>query len=179
MASVDRGIGRGDAARLLPARGYARPRLAYRDVASATNRVTLIAAVLPADCVSLHTVFCLRTPLPSVAQHFLCGIFNSLVVNFLVRLRVTTHVTAATVERLPIPTAAAGPAAFREIAALARLLGRRDDARASARLNALVATLYQLSADEYQHVLDTFPLIPEEVRRGMAAEFLSFRKVRR
>ena len=82
-----------------------RPRLAYRDVASATNRLTLIAAILPAGCVSTHTVFCLRTPLPLRDQHFLCGLFNSFVVNYLVRLRVTTHVTTATVEQLPIPTA--------------------------------------------------------------------------
>ena len=61
--------------------------------------------MLPAGCVSTHTVFCLRTPLPLARQHFLCGLFNSFVVNYLVRLRVTTHVTTATVERLPIPTA--------------------------------------------------------------------------
>jgi hypothetical protein len=59
--------------------------------------------VLPGGCVSTHTVFCLRTPLPSRDQYFLCGLFNSLVVNYLVRLRVTTHVTTATVEQLPIP----------------------------------------------------------------------------
>jgi len=153
-----------DAARLLPDGRYRRVRLAYRDVASATNRVTLIAAMLPAGCVSTHTLFCLRTPLPPRAQHFLCGLFNSLVVNFLVRLRVTTHVTTATVERLPIPTAESAPAAFREIAALARLLGRHHDAEAFARLNARVAELYQLSAAEFEHVLSTFPLIPIDER---------------
>src|SRR6185295_11448125 len=106
---------------------------------------TLIAAVLPGGCVSTHTVFCLRTPLPPSAQHFLCGLFNSFVVNYLVRLRVTTHVTTGTVEQLPIPTAAAAPAAFHEIAALAHLLARRADAPARARLNARVAALYQLT----------------------------------
>ena len=93
------------ARRLLDPRDTSAPRLAYRDVASATNRLTLIAAILPADCVSTHTVFCLRTPLPLAAQYFLCGLFNSFVVNYLVRMRVTTHVTTATVERLPIPGA--------------------------------------------------------------------------
>jgi hypothetical protein len=160
-----------DAARLLPDRRYQRPRLAYRDVASATNRVTLIAAILPADCVSTHTVFCLRTPLPMRAQYFLCGLFNSLVVNFLVRLRVTTHVTTAVVERLPIPTAEAAPAAFREIAALARVLARRDDPEAFACLNARVAELYQLSSDEFERVLNTFPLIPIERRAHALAIF--------
>jgi len=120
------------------------PRLAYRDVASATNRLTLIAAVLPAGCVSTHTVFCLRPPLPGRDQHFLCGLFNSLVVNYLVRLRVTTHVTTATVEQLPIPTTELAPAAAREIAALAKLLARGANKGAFAQLNARVAELYQL-----------------------------------
>src|SRR5262249_55831982 len=94
-------IAKRDADRLLGERHH-RWRLAYRDVASATNRLTLIAAMLPPGTVSTHTVFCLRTPLPLGAQRFLCGMFNSLLVNFLVRLRVTTHVTTAIVERLPV-----------------------------------------------------------------------------
>jgi len=146
-------------------------RLAYRDVASATNRVTLIAAVLPADCVSTHTVFCLKTPLPAAAQHFLCGLFNSLVVNFLVRLRVSTHVTTAIVEQLPAPARDHAPAAFREIAALARQLSRADDPAAFARLNAIVAGLYQLSATEYEHVVSSFPLIAIEERRLCVAAY--------
>jgi hypothetical protein len=39
------------------------PRLAYRDVASATNRLTLIAAIVPADAVTTHTLFCVKTAL--------------------------------------------------------------------------------------------------------------------
>ena len=135
------------ARRLLDPSRYERPRLAYRDVASATNRLTLIAAVLPAGCVSTHTLFCLRTPLPLAAQHFLCGLFNSFVVNYLVRMRVTTHVTTATVERLPIPPPGYSPSAEREIAALARLLSRRRRSRAWTRLQALAAQLYQLTPD--------------------------------
>src|SRR6185369_11959768 len=104
-----------------------RPRLAYRDVASATNRVTLIAAILPKGCASTHTVFCLRTLRPLRDLHFLCGLFNSLVVNYLVRLRVSTHVTTGIVERLPIPRPDDAPRACREIGAMARLLARRHD----------------------------------------------------
>ena len=150
LDSVRLGVSDADARRLLRSDRHQRPRLAYRDVAGATNRLTLIAAVLPSQCVSTHTVFCLRTPLPSAAQHLLCGLFNSLVVNYLVRLRVTTHVTTATVERLPIPTVMAAPAACRDIAGLARLLARRRDPAAFARLNARVAELYQLSAQEFE-----------------------------
>jgi hypothetical protein len=161
-----------EAQRRLQSDRHLRPRLAYRDVASATNRTTLIAAVLPAGCVSTHTVFCLRTALPIETHHFLCGMFNSLVINYLVRLRVSTHVTTAIVERLPMPTRDHAPAAVGEIAALARLLARRTDPAAVARLNAAVARLYQLSETEFAHVLATFPLIPGEERDASLRWFL-------
>jgi hypothetical protein len=172
LESIRHSISRADARRLLGSDRHRHQRLAYRDVASATNKLTLIAAVLPAHCASTHTVFCLRTPLPPRAQHLLCGFFNSLVVNYLVRLRVTMHVTTRTVEQLPIPTAQAAPAACREIAGLARLLARRRDPAALARLNARVAELYQLSAGEFEHILGTFPLIPEQERQAALKSFL-------
>ena len=135
------------ARRLLRSDRFERPRLAYRDVASATNRLTLIAAILPAGCVSTHTVFCLRTPLPRSAQHFLCGLFNSLVVNYLVRLRVTTHVTTAVRRAAADPAAEHRPSAEREIAAARRrcraaTIASALDPAAGLRRGAL----YQLSA---------------------------------
>jgi hypothetical protein len=171
LDSVRHSIGAADARRTLRSDRHEHPRLAYRDVASATNRLTLIAAVLPAGCVSTHTVFCLRTPLPSRAQHLLCGLFNSFVVNYLVRLRVTTHVTTGTVEQLPIPRTETAPAACREIASLGRLLAKRPDVAKLARLNARVAELYQLSIEEFEHILGTFPLIPLEQRRQTLSAF--------
>ena len=152
------------ARRLLDPSRYNRPRLAYRDVASATNRLTLIAAVLPAGCVSTHTLFCLRSTLPIATQYFLCGLFNSFVVNYLVRMRVITHVTTATVEHLPIPPPGYAPSIEREIAALARLLSRRNHREGWARLQARVAQLYQLTPIEFTHVLSTFPLVAKEDR---------------
>ena len=56
-----------------------RPRLAYRDVASATNRTTLIAAIVPSKTVTVHTVFCLQTRLALDAQRVLCALLNSYV----------------------------------------------------------------------------------------------------
>lgn len=151
-------LGALEASRRLGGR-HQRARLAYRDVASATNRVTLIAAILPAASVSTHTVLCLKTPLAVRAQWYLCGMFNSLVVNYLVRMRVSTHVTTAIVERLPVPREDQAGGAFGEIAAMARILGRGHHVGPSARLNATVARLYQLGNDELAHVLGTFPLI--------------------
>jgi len=148
-----------------------RPRLAYRDVASATNRVTLIAAILPGRCVSTHTVFCLKTALPPVAQHALCALFNSLIVNYLVRLRVTTHVTTAIVEGLPLPPLADHGAVLERLAQLARRLRRGFVRDAFAQLNATVARLYQLSRDELDYVLETFPLVEQADRDAVRRAF--------
>jgi len=154
-----------------------RPRLAYRDVAGATNQLTLIAAMLPAGCVSTHTVFCLRTPASPRDQYLLCGLFNSFVVNYLVRLRVSTHVTTALVERLPVPTREHAPGAALEIAAIARALSRRRDPAAAARLQARVATLYQLTTEEFAYVLSTFPLVPNTQREAALDLFRKERNV--
>jgi hypothetical protein len=102
---------------------------------------------------------------------FLCGLFNSLLVNYLTRLRVTTHVTTAIVEQLPIPTRAGQPAAFGEIAACARVLTRAYDRPTFARLNARVAALFRLTQDEFAHVLSTFPLVERRDKDAAGAEF--------
>jgi hypothetical protein len=162
----------GEAARrLLPDCRYERPRLCYRDVSGATNRLTLIAAVLPARCVSVHTVLCLRTRLSATDQHFLCALFNSFVINYFVRFRVSTHVTAALVEQLPIPTRDHAPSAHREIAGLAATVARTGTAEALHRIQAHAARLYQLSAVEFEHVLASFPLVPIEERQAALRSF--------
>jgi hypothetical protein len=143
-------------------------RLAYRDVASATNRLTLIAAMLPPDCVSTHTVFCLKTSLDEQVQWFLCGVMNSYVANYVVRLRVTTHVSAGIVERLPVPFERRPDGAF-EVAQLARQLSAGAGVEAGDRLQALVARMYDLTVPQFSHVLDTFPLVERE-RRDAALE---------
>ncbi len=163
------------AARLLdPARTFSRSRLAYRDVASATNRLTLIAAIVPANVVTTHTLFCLKRTAREIdddEQAFLCGIFNSFVANYLVRLRVGTHVTTSIIARLPVPIPPRDSAAFRTIAELSiGLSAEPDDSVATAQLHARVARLYGLTETEFRHVLDTFPLVPADERsRAMEA----------
>jgi len=146
---------------------FERERIAYRDVASATNRLTLIAGLLPKGTLSTHTVFVLKTPLAIEAQWCLLGLLNSLIANYLVRLRVTTHVTTALMSRLPVPRPLAGSAEFRELAALARRLsdtGIESAPNEYARLNAVVARLYGLSGDDYGQVVASFPLLPRTLR---------------
>ena len=141
-----------------------RARLAYRDVASATNRLTLIAAIVPARCVTTHTLFCLKTPLPLETQHVLCALLNSFVANYLVRL----HVNDARHRLAPgaaCPCRSSPPPrpCFGRLAALSRTLStgssRAEDTPEYAELQAIVARLYDLTADDFTHILDTFPLV--------------------
>jgi len=158
-----------------PGRVPRRARLAYRDVASATNRLTLIAAVVPAAAVTTHTLFCLKTPLPIDAQHVLCALLNSMVANYLVRTRVNTHVTVSLVSRLPVPVVRPGDPLFARLASLSRTLATRAEPVETmpeyAELQARVGRLYGLSEEDFEHVLGTFPLIAEGVRRKALLEF--------
>ena len=159
------------AALLGPRRAYARARLGYREVAASTNRITLIAAVVPAFVVTTHTIFCLKEALDEDAQYFLCGMFNSFVANYLVRLRVGTHVTAAIIDRLPVPRPAPHSTAFRRIADLARQLARRHEPDPAAKLQAAAARLYGITDAGFAHVLTTFPLVSEAERAAALAAF--------
>lgn len=79
----------------------------------------------------------------------------------------TTHVTASLMARLPVPCPSRGSSVARELAALARTLARTGiDAAPDtyARLNAITASLYGLSHDQYEHVVGSFPLLPDELR---------------
>jgi hypothetical protein len=149
-----------------------RPRLAYRDIASATNRTTLIAAIVPSKTVTVHTVFCLQTRLALDAQRVLCALLNSYVANYLVRRRVSTHVTAGIMGRLPVPVVTRTSPWFATLCEAAATLERNDDDVASAVAQATSARAYGLGREGLAHVLATFPLIPADERAGVMETFI-------
>jgi len=141
-----------------------RPRLAYRDVASVTNRLSLIAAIIPAHTVTVHTLFCLKTRMRMDDQLFLCAMMNSFVVNYLVRQVMITHLGSTLVESLRIPKPAADDSLRGEMTRLVRRggAGAPED---MARLQALAGRIYNLSVDEFRHIVASFPLVPAHERR--------------
>ena len=163
---VDRAV----AARLFGGRRpFNRSRLAYRDVASASNRLTLIAAIVPSGVVTTHTVFVVRRPPDLETQQFLCAMFNSYVANYLVRMRVSTHVGSAVIDRLPIPKPPRESAAFRRLSSLGRdLVAGRP---VGPEQQALAARLYGIDAEEFARVLDAFALVPAQERAAALAAF--------
>ena len=157
-------IERDRACAILPRRPFERARLAYRDVSSVTNRLSLIAAVVPRDIVTTHTLLCLRTPISLIRQHFLCALFNSYVLNAVVRMLMGGHVTTTLVESLPVPPWT-GDAWQRRIARMAFRLARGSGAATThAELQASIARLYGLDSQTFRAVLQTFPLISQQER---------------
>jgi hypothetical protein len=145
-----------------------RTRLAYRDIASATNKLTLIASMVPARAVTTHTLFCLKSQLTLDAQHVLCALMNSFVANYLIRLRVNTHVTVALVARLPTPPLTPRHRMYARLAALSRALaagaGPVEAMPQYADAQALAAVAYGVSQDDLVHILGTFPLVSEDAK---------------
>ncbi len=162
-------LSQSDAASRLPHAAWRRWRLAYRDVASATNRLSLIAAPLPPGVLSTHTVFVTRRPPGGRRLLYLSGVLNSFVANWFVRLYMGTHVTSALLARLPVPVPGTAPELARRIARLAGRLRRCDgegiDARAEyAELQVAVARLYGLQPEVFAAIAESFPLIAADVR---------------
>jgi len=146
-------------------------------VASATNRLTLIAAVVPAGAATVHTLFCQRGVAGARDQWFLCAILNSFVANYLVRLRVTTHVTAGILARLPVPRPAGDAPVLHHLADMAKTLSSLDQPEESelyARLQGAVARLYGLTEEELRHMLATFPLIDDRTKEMTMTSFVDF-----
>ena len=160
------------AARLLDGpQTFHRARLAYRDVASSTNRLSLIAAIMPAGVVTTHTILCLKAAMDEEGQNYLCGIFNSFVANYLVRPRITTHVGAAIIDRLPVPGPGHRSRLQRELADAAVSLAEAPRTDTAARLQALAARIYEITEAQFRHILDTFPLVPDGERRAALQAF--------
>lgn len=91
-------------------------RLVYREVASGTNEVTLISSILSPHLFVGHTinVFTQWTYLPDPdyiwIKHFdepnklfILSLLNSFVINFLIRQKVTSHVSTYLINQLPFP----------------------------------------------------------------------------
>jgi hypothetical protein len=128
--------------------------------------------MIPAGTVTTHTIFCLKELLDPDAQWFLCGMFNSFVANYLVRLHGGTHVTASIISSLPMPMPTRDSASFVRITTLARALAEPGDrADAYVELQAHAGRLYGCSPADFSHVLDTFPLVDSRIRHACHAAF--------
>jgi len=81
-----------------------RYRIGFGDVASPTNQRALIAALLPETCISGHSVPTIEFPGSDIGDLLLwIGIANSFAMDFVVRPKVSLHMTYTIMDSLPFP----------------------------------------------------------------------------
>jgi hypothetical protein len=176
--------------------GYQKCRFAYRSIASNTNERTLISTVIP-PCFtgnSLNVAENLDNKL-----NLLCtSLFNSFCVDWFIRMKVTTNINMFYIYQLPVPRLTEKDAAFRPLVErAARLIGTTAEfdgllkevfgpeanhqtqgvtdpqARQAMRaeIDAMVALLYDLTDEEFSHILGTFPIVDEAIKNQTLQTF--------
>ena len=179
-------------------------RLCFRDVASNTNERTMLSAILP-PCFFGHTISAVRVldasgaeTLPKPVQAFLCAMWNSFAVDYMIRSRVSSHLSFYYVYQLPIPRLAVDDPIFVAVAnRSARLICSSPDfeavahefgltnqdegatdpaerARLRAELDGIIANLYGLTEEEFAYILTTLPVVPQPIKDAALAAFKEF-----
>lgn len=173
---------------------YQAYRLGFRDIARNTDTRTLISAMIPPTFHGnkLPTVKVFdpqgHRKIDDATQLFLCAVWNSFTIDWVLRQKVTTTINFFYLHQLPVPRLAATDSRFTPIVQraarlicttpefddLAQAVGLKNHqdgttepaerARLRAELDGLVAHLYGLTEAEFAHILGTFPLVPEPTK---------------
>lgn len=177
-------------------------RLAWRDITNATNTRTLIATILHPGAFLGNTLNYLKPvyfngnsyvySIPIRETLFLCGLFNSFVIDFILRQRVATHANMFYVSELPIPRYSDTDRFFSEVTDRVGSLicttkeydRLKIDAKIKnsvtdeptrqlliAQINAYVAKIYELTQEELEYILDSFPIVEKSIKESVLFEF--------
>jgi len=194
-------------------------RLAFRDVARNTDERTLIATILPPGVFTSNTlnyltpwyfnaeeIFehplsikeCYEPTFPVPILAYLCGVFNSFTLDYLLRFKVTAHVNMFYLYQLPVPRLAPDNPRSIDIATRAaqlicvgpefdelrsELLGdvnahvATDDIerrQLQSEIDGLVAHLYGLKEDEFVHILNTFRQVEQSIKKAVMDAYHKF-----
>jgi hypothetical protein len=171
-------------------------RLGFRDIARNTDIRTMIATI---DTCSFH-----GNKLPNVkifddyrnkiidykSQLLVCSFFNSFVLDWLLRTKVSSTLNFFYIYQLPVPRLTEKDEYFQEIVEraaklicttaeydeLAKEVGlgshkngitdERERGKIRAELDGIIAHLYGLTESEFSHILSTFPIVAEEVKNA-------------
>ena len=187
-------------------------RLAFRDIARNTDTRTLICTIIPrtfhGNNLPTLKVFDAegKRVITDPTQLFLCAVWNSFAIDWVLRQKVTTTINFFYLYQLPVPRLAATDSKLTPIVSrAARLIctppefddlakavglspstssGRTEygitdpaeRAKLRAELDGLVAHLYGLTEAEFTHILGTFPLVAQPVKAAALAAFRDVEK---
>jgi len=160
-------------------------RLGFRSIAASTNRRTMVATILPKNiCVGNSIIItkifdsiCRKRLIEESDLFFLCGIFNSFLFDYLLRLKVTTNINMFYIYEMPIPRLKRNSREYEEIVKNVSDLfshysgfesgekefnnttfndQKQNSTQIRAKIDAIVAKLYDLDLIELEYVLDQF-----------------------
>ncbi len=167
---------------------YQSYRLVYRSIASSTNERTMISTILPPNVFFGHSMNAATGIKEYDVLLYVVAILNSFVIDYSLRLRVAANLTMFYIYQLPVPRLTAKDPAFAPIVQraarlicttpefddLAREVGLGshkngaadpvERARLRAELDGLAAHLYNLTEEEFAHILNAFPLVADPVK---------------
>ena len=153
-------------------------------VASPENERTLQASILPSlvySTDSVQLVYLAASRANAIGAYYLAGVLNSLLVDFVIRLKVKLNLSLFFLETLPIPRSGSQ---LQRIAELSKALvwhpaydrglpnfgsipthiisDVRERAQIRAEIDALVTDLYGLPEADFAYILTTFPLLDRD-----------------
>jgi hypothetical protein len=155
------------------------PRIAFRDIARATDSRTMICALIPGNKTIVHLApYLLRRRGDAAAEAYLLGVLSSLPLDWYARRYVEVHLTAGFLRAFPVPRPEPDDAFRRRVTEIAGRLAAVDSRYAGwaaevgvpvgsvttrevkddliAELDAVVALLYALSRADVEHIFATF-----------------------
>ncbi|MGF1673601.1 MAG: ATP-binding protein, partial [Rivularia sp. (in: cyanobacteria)] len=177
-------------------------RLGCRKIARNTDLRTMIATVIPPNfhAENFQSVRNYDNEgnlhIPGNVMLYLCGVWNSFVLDYLLRLRVTANVNFFYIYQLPVPRLTKADKYFTEIVQRAAKLicttpefdelaletlnltslqcGVTDEtqrAQLRAELDGMIAHLYGLTEGEFGYILSTFPIVAEETKQAALSAY--------
>ncbi len=176
--------------------GYQKYRFAYRTVASKTNERTLICTVIP-PCFTGNSLN-ISESLDSKSLLICVSLLNSFIVDWLLRQKVTTNINMFYIYQLPVPRLTKGNRYFNEIVERAAKLicttpefddlaqevglgshkngvtNEVERGKLREELDGMIAHLYNLTEDEFKHILSTFPIVPEATKQAALEAYRTF-----
>ncbi|MFX0016118.1 MAG: Eco57I restriction-modification methylase domain-containing protein [Candidatus Hermodarchaeota archaeon] len=156
-------------------------RLGFRAVAASTNRRTMIASIIPRNVCCGNSLIVTKIYDPEgrrlISESdllYLCGVFNSFVFDYLLRLKVTTNLNMFFIYDMPVPRLSKHDIIYQEIVRnVADLFPKFETlnnqfgtscsdqsllnrAYIQATIDSLVAKIYELDKESLEYILDQF-----------------------
>ncbi|MEG3843908.1 hypothetical protein QT986_27180, partial [Microcoleus sp. herbarium14] len=183
---------------------YQTYRAGFRKIASSTNTRTMIATVIPPNFQAENFQSVLRcsegseTPPNNHQCLYLVSVWNSFIVDYALRSRISANINFFYVYQLPVPRLTFGDKYFTDIVQRAAKLictapefdelaqevglnshreGVTDEterAQLRAELDGIIAHLYELTEAEFAYILTTFPIVPETVKQAALTAYRTF-----